>query len=214
MQQSRETYAKRIKMRAMYPARDKAKPDADGYSIKQCPAAGSSPLAKCSLKPNDKLDGRIRKGLPFVVISQRDTPAKPGKICTNKSSITVPPSAGGKYTQDYQYKTDEWSRVYADGRNASEGFNGFAKNKGQEDLESAGNRRVRGFARQCMLTALLLVCANQRKIDGLKTSDDTETPSPRPKTRARRRTESRRNHLPEANAPPEHGNPARPGEAA
>ena len=207
-----ETYAKRIQQRAMYLVRDKAKPDADGYTVKQCPAAGSSPLAKCSLKPNEKLDGRIRKELPFVVISRRDTPAHPGKICTNSSSITMPPSAGGKYTQDYQYKTDDWSRIYADGRNASEGFNGFAKDRGQEDLESAGNRRVRGFARQCMLTALLLTCANQRKIDGLKTRNNSDAPAPQPRTRARRRTESTRDLLPDANAPP--ADPADPGEAA
>ncbi len=194
--------------------RDKATPSEGGYAIKMCPAAGTSPTAQCPAKPNPKASARVALGLPVVRISAAQVPQALDSICANKSSVTFPPSAGGKFTQDIRYKTPEWNEVYARGRNYREGFNAYVKDHARENLESAGRQRVRGFAHQCILTAVLVTCANYRKIVSLP-GQACETPQPpMRRTRARRRTEDRRHLLPEPHAPPSAAEPEQTGDAA
>jgi len=44
---SDDVYAQRIAQRTQYWFRPKSKPDADGYVVMRCPAAGPSPTASC-----------------------------------------------------------------------------------------------------------------------------------------------------------------------
>jgi hypothetical protein len=92
------------------------------------------------------------------------TPAYPDRICTNKSSVSFPPTAGAKYAQALHYGSPEWQAMYATARNTIEGFNGFVKDAGREALDQPGRRRVRGFAAQYLFSAVLVASANIRKI--------------------------------------------------
>jgi hypothetical protein len=62
--------------------------------------------------------------------------------------------------------------MYATARNTIEGFNGFIKDGVHEALADPMRRRMRGRAAQHLLTALLVMAANVRKIrafmEGLK----------------------------------------------
>ena len=49
-------------------------------------------------------------------------------------------------------------------RNTNEGSNGYVKDPAHEALDDAGRRRLNGVAAQSILTALLLLAANVRKI--------------------------------------------------
>jgi hypothetical protein len=54
--------------------------------------------------------------------------------------------------------------TYANLRNTNEGFNGYVKDPAHEALDDPGRRRLNGVAAQSILTALLLLAANVRKI--------------------------------------------------
>jgi hypothetical protein len=43
--------------------------------------------------------------VPSTIV--QNPPEHPGKICTNKTSVSFPPSAGAKYRQELQYGSDE-----------------------------------------------------------------------------------------------------------
>jgi hypothetical protein len=60
--------------------------------------------------------------------------------------------------------------TYATLRNTNNGFNGYVKDLAHEALDDAGHRRLNGVAAQSMLTALLVMAANVRKI---RTFSDT-----------------------------------------
>ena len=62
------------------------------------------------------------------------------------------------------FDSAEWHRSYAILRNTNEGFNGYVKDPAHEALDDAGRRRLNGVAAQSILTALLLLAANARKI--------------------------------------------------
>jgi hypothetical protein len=80
------------------------------------------------------------------------------------SSVTIPPEAGAKFRQSLLFGSSEWHRTYATLRNTNEGFNGYVKDPAHEALDDAGRRRLNGVAAQSILTALLLLAANVRKI--------------------------------------------------
>lgn len=78
-------------------------------------------------------------------------PEHPGKICTNKTSVSFPPSAGAKYRQELQYGSDEWQATYSTTRNTIEGFNGMVKQGHHEALDDPFRRQVRGYTAQYLL---------------------------------------------------------------
>ena len=84
--------------------------------------------------------------------------------CCTQESVTVHPESGAKFSQDLAYQSPAWKTTYARLRNATEGTNGFLKDPAHEALDNAGHRRVRGVAAQSLLTALLALAANVRKI--------------------------------------------------
>ena len=176
------TYARRIEQRRRYLLRPKERADQDGYIPMVCPAAGGSATVYCPLKkPVGNVSGRTR--IPL-------TPSHPDKICTNRSSVSFPPTAGAKYGQSLHFGSPEWHAMYATARNTIEGFNGYIKDANHEALDQPGRRRVRGYAAQYLFTAMLVASANLRKIDTFLreagNSTDASTKLPR-KRRPRRR---------------------------
>lgn len=150
------TYLARIDQRRAFVLHPKERPDEDGYVPMRCPAAGPSATVLCPLKaPVGRSSGRTR-----VMI----TPSHPDRICTNKSSVSFPPTAGAKYAQTLHYGSSEWHAMYSTARNTIEGFNGYVKDPGHEALGDPGRRRVRGYAAQYLFTAILVMAANIRKL--------------------------------------------------
>ena len=80
-------------------------------------------------------------------------------------------------------------------RNTIEGLNGLIKDPAHTALARPARRRVRGIAAQSVLTALLLMAANIRKIRAWRahTARDKTRITPR----ARRRRASLRDYLPD-----------------
>jgi hypothetical protein len=154
------TYQARLKERWGYRARPKGRADAEGHVRLLCPAANPWPMARCDLKPASvraETRGRIRIHL------KADVAANPPPSCTQQT-VTIPPEAGAKFRQDLLYGSVEWHATYSRLRNTVEGFNGYVKDPAHEALDDPGRRRVHGVAAQSLLTALLLMAANVRKI--------------------------------------------------
>jgi hypothetical protein len=154
------TYRTRLEERWNYLARPKAKPDAEGHVRLACPAANPWPVVRCELKPasvRTENRGRLR------IAVRPDVRANPPPSCTQQS-VTIPPEAGAKYRQSLLFGSPEWQSTYATLRNTNEGFNGYVKDPAHEALDDAGRRRLNGVAAQSILTALLLLAANVRKI--------------------------------------------------
>ncbi len=148
----------RIAARTSYMLKAKESPDVDGHQPLRCPAIGASATVACPLRPDST------KGVKIVLRARISTPPKhPDRICS-QSSVSFPPSEGAKYRQDIQFGTDEWHEMYATARNTIEGFNGFVKDGAHEALADKTRRRLRGRAAQHLLTALLIMAANVRKI--------------------------------------------------
>jgi hypothetical protein len=118
-------------------------------------------MARCDLKPAsvhvEQTRGRTR------IYLKDDVRANPPPSCSQQS-VTIAPEAGAKFGQELLYNSAEWHAAYSTLRNTNEGFNGFVKDPAHEALDDPGRRRVLGVAAQSVLTALLLMAANVRKI--------------------------------------------------
>jgi len=177
-------YGQRLQERWRYRARAKGQPDAEGHIRYQCPSASQWQMARCDLKPdslNMKTQGRLR------VIPTAELKASPSACCTQQS-VTVPPDVGAKFRQELLYGSAEWKTTYSMLRNTTEGVNGYVKDPAHEALDEPGRRRIHGVAAQSVLTALLLMAANVRKIRSfLAAKASTKPGTARPR---RRRTRS------------------------
>jgi hypothetical protein len=100
-----------------------------------------------------------------------------------------PPEAGAKFRQEFLFGSDQWHQMYSSVRSANEGMNGYIKDPAHEALDDAGRRRLFGTAAQSLLTALLLMAANVRKIQAFIANSAAGPGSPARRTR-RRRTRS------------------------
>ena len=184
-----DTYRARLTERWGYLARPKGKPDAEGYVRFACPAANPWPMARCDLKPastSTKTQGRPR--IPL----KSDIGAAPPPSCSQQS-VTIPPEAGAKLSQELLYGSAEWHAVYATLRNSNEGFHGYVKDPAHEALDDPARRRVHGVAAQSLCTALLLLAANVRKIRTFLKQNPTPLP-PAARPRARRRRSASLDH--------------------
>jgi len=152
------SYRERLDERWRYRVHAKSRPDAEGHIRMCCPASYGT--ARCELKPASMtLDTRGKLRIPV----RSDVRADPPPACT-QGSLTVPPEAGAKFSQELLFGSPEWHAFYAILRNSVEGFNGFVKDGAREALGDAQRRRVRGVAAQSILVAFLLFGANLRKI--------------------------------------------------
>ena len=168
----------------------------------RCPAVGRSATLSCPLRnPVGNVAGRTQ----VLVV-----PAHPEEICTYKSSVSFPPTAGGKYRQDLHYGSPEWHAMYSTARNTIEGFNGYVKDANHEALDQPGRRRVRGYAAQYLLTAMLIVSANLRKIETFirEQGQDEGVAAKSPKKCRPRRRNRLANYKPTASVPTDGDAPA------
>jgi len=174
------TYTQRIEQRRRYLFRPKERADQDGYTPMVCPAAGGSATVSCPLKPPvGNIAGRSRISI---------APSHPDKICTNRSSVSFPPTAGAQYGQSLHFGSPEWHAMYAAARNTIEGFNGYVKDANHDALDQPGRRRVRGQTAQHLFTAILVMSANLRKINtSLRENGNDDTSIAKPPRRPRRR---------------------------
>jgi len=192
-------WKKRIAARTPYMLHSKETPDVDGHQPLRCPAVGASATVACPLRAESM------KGEKVVLRSRVATPPEHVDRICRQTSVSFPPSAGAKYRQDIQYGTDEWHEMFATARNTIEGFNAFIKDGAHEALADPTRRRLRGRAAQHLLTALLVMAANVRKIrafmEGLKaTPKEMQQKAQR---RLRRKRESLTDFLPVMARPPD-----------
>jgi hypothetical protein len=193
------TWKKRIAARTPFMLHAKESPDADGHQPFRCPAIGASATVACPLRPDSM------KGQRVALRSRVATPPEHVDRICRQTSVSFPPSAGAKYRQDIQYGTDEWQEMYATARNTIEGFNGFIKDGAHEALADSTRRRLRGRAAQHVLTALLIMAANVRKIrafmEGLKATPTEK--QRKAQRRLRRKRGSLTDYLPVMDRPPD-----------
>jgi hypothetical protein len=192
-------WKKRIAARTPYMLHSKEAPDSDGYQPLRCPAVGASATVACPLRPESM------KGDKVVLRSRVATPPEHVDRICRQTSVSFAPSAGAKYRQDIQYGTDEWHEMFATARNTIEGFNGFIKDGAHEALADPTRRRLRGRAAQHLLTALLVMAANVRKIrafmDGLRATPKEK--QRKAQRRQNRKRESITDFLPVMAKPPD-----------
>lgn len=193
------TWQQRINERARYTLKAKEAQDSDGHQPLRCPAIGPSATVACPLRPSSF------KPVAQVALRARITavPEHRDKICM-QTSVSFPPTVGGKYRQDLQFGSQEWARWYKTMRSTVEGFNGYIKDAAFEDLETPARRRLRGRAAQQLLVTLLVVSANIRKLRTWRAlqAEPTKIVQMTARRDNRRARQSLKNYLPPANAPP------------
>jgi len=192
-------WRKRIAARTPFMLHPKELPDADGHQPLRCPAIGASATVACPLRPDSARGQRV------ALRSRVSAPPKHADRICRQTSVSFPPSVGAKYRQDIQYGTDEWHEAYSTARNTIEGFNGFIKDGAHEALADSTRRRLRGRAAQHVLTALLVMAANVRKIRAF-VADLVATPAQierKAQRRQRRKRESLADYLPVLARPPD-----------
>jgi len=154
------TWRKRIVKRRDYMLRPKEKADEKGRVPWMCPARGPGATALCPL-----VDGCSSNADELTPILNPPSEERRGKICTNKTSVTIPITAGAKHAQAMQFGSKEWQIAYSADRNTIEGTNGFFKDSAKEAVGDAGRRRIRGIAAQQLAICLLYITVNLRKIE-------------------------------------------------
>jgi hypothetical protein len=169
-----KTWRLRIVQRRQYMFRPKEKPDAKGRVPWVCPARGTGATVICPLVESCAPDPDS-----LTPIFNPPAPERQGKACTNKSSISIPITAGAKHSQAMQFGSDEWRMIYQADRNTIEGTNGFFKDSAKEGVSEAGRRRLRGIAAQQLSICLLFVTVNLRKIQKFRDELVDFTPAER-----------------------------------
>lgn len=155
-----QSYRRRIHDRRAFALRPKAHAEADGSIRMMCPAAGVARTMRCDLKPRSlepKHRGKRRVDLNHLLRNE------PPKIC-RQQSITIPAAARGRFEQGLAYGTEEWRSAYQTMRSTNEGGNGTAKNAGDQDIQSAGRRRIRGQAANALITCFQYAAYNLQAI--------------------------------------------------
>ena len=113
-----------------------------------------------------------------------------GKVCSNKSSLTIPLHVASKQAhQGPSWATKAWGEVYHRGRNIIESRNGLLKNASGVGIGDRTGRLIRGFSKQWFLVAAAAVAVNIRLVDAyLRRTGQELTPVPPPPTPPVRKT--------------------------
>lgn len=159
----------------------------DGKAVYGCPAQGADRTLECPLKPNQP---PVRDGVATLPVVK--TPKAPGKVCTNKSSVTIDDEVGIRYAQHFRYGSPEWEAVHTYGRQTVESYNMSLK-RADNSLHDATNRRLQGEAEQAFLTIIAVVAMNQHRIFAWK---EAEFDPKRPAIEPRRRLTRTDRHVP------------------
>lgn len=148
-----------------------------------CPAMGPGATAVCTARPEGPLSlGMPRIGQPHVVIDP-GVPDEELPTCCTGGSVALNPEKNqqAKLLQDVPFRSQKWEDLW-DLRTRVEGYNGYMKDEKHVDIESAHNRRVRGFGASAFTVALQVLATNLRKIESFLKGEtpDWEPARPRP----------------------------------
>ncbi|WP_281653369.1 hypothetical protein [Microbacterium aurum] len=156
---STTTYEQRIEQRKAYELHRKERPDDQGYQRLQCPAVGSSAAIRCPYRePHPKtVDRPLTRLLPVLLPKPRP------QVC-DQQTITVPPSAGAKYEQEYPYQSQRWAEQYTPGRQSVESMNSSLKHGAHLPIDDPQKRPRRGWIGQFISLVTMVVATNTRKI--------------------------------------------------
>ena len=178
-----DTYMQRIKQRERYELHRKERADREGYQRFQCPAVGKSATVRCPYREPllATTDRPLTRLLPVLL------PEPQPQVCIQQT-ITIPPSAGAKYEQEYPYQSKAWKAQYSPGRQSVESMNHSLKQNGSTRIDVPNNRPRRGWIAQFFALAMMVVATNTRKIiDWLLDNVENPTITTTPAKRARRR---------------------------
>jgi len=187
----------RLEGRKPFKARRNGLADDEGHQRLMCPAAGSSPTARCPLKKRSMRSGRA---VPVRITPSRDVKANPPRACVQES-VTVTPEMGAKFDQELDYGLGQWHSLYSTLRNGIEGMNGYVKDGAHGALASSTRRRIRGRAAQSVLGAFILFAENVRKIASFVAAEEAIEAGVMRRLPRRRSTRSFRDWLPGATLP-------------
>jgi hypothetical protein len=155
-----KTYRARLEERKAYRLHVKQKANADGKTMLRCPALGPSPTVTCPLR--EMMLTAAKKSRPEVEPETLedeflDTICKKHSASFDLTEMQAPPQA-------FDYGSEEWEVFHDHARNTVESENQQLKASGDEDIATAGRRRVRGIAAAQILVTILIVSHNLRKI--------------------------------------------------
>lgn len=176
--------------RKKYRLRQKMAPNSDGDVKMMCPAEGISATAICPLK---KLHPKASKRVDRAVITNPPTGDVLPDICA-KHVVTMQLGEETRWIQKDAYKSREWQDKYSTDRNVIEGYNGYIKDTGRENLDRSGSRRVRGLTAQQFVVTFLVVSANMRKVFAFLRDMDKDPATRKPRKRRRRNHLSLKNY--------------------
>jgi len=178
------TYRARIEERKAHRLHVKQKANSeDGTAYLRCPALGSSPTVTCPLR--DMALNAAKKARPHV---EPETLEKEflDTICV-KHSAAFDLTNMRAPKQAFDYGTEEWDEFHDHARNTVESENHHLKASGDEDIATAGRRRVRGPAAAQIMITMLLVAHNIRKIAAFLSDREKENARTTPLARTLRR---------------------------
>lgn len=177
------TYRARLGERKAYRLHVKEKAKADGPAILRCPALGPSPTVTCPLR--EMMMSAAKKSRPEV---EPDTLEEEflDTIC-KKHSASFDLTEMKSPQQAFDFGSDEWEAFHDHARNTVESENEQLKAAGDEDIATAGRRRVRGIAAAQILVTLLIVNHNLRKVAAFLSDQAQEQARTTPRTPMLRR---------------------------
>ncbi|WP_288785623.1 hypothetical protein [uncultured Microbacterium sp.] len=196
---STSTYEQRIEQRKAYELHRKERADDEGYQRLQCPAVGPSATIKCPYRDSHPktVDRPLTRLLPVLLPKPRP------QVC-DQQTITVPPSAGAKYEQEYPYQSERWAEQYTSGRQSVESMNNSLKHGAHLPIDDPQKRPRRGWIAQLISLVTMVVATNTRKIIAwLIDQIGVSSISTAPVERTRRRDLTHGWTTAPANAPPE-----------
>jgi hypothetical protein len=135
------TYRARVQARKDWALHVKEKAGPNGRTILRCPALGPSPTVTCPLR--EMMASAAKKARPHAepeTLEEEflDTICKKHSASFDLTEMQAPQQA-------FDYGSQEWEDFHEHARNTVESENNQLKAAGDEDIETAGRRKVRGF---------------------------------------------------------------------
>jgi hypothetical protein len=156
---------------------------ADGKVMLRCPALGPSPIVTCPLR--EMMLNAAKKARPEVepeTLEEEflDTICKKHSAAFGLTKMQAP-------RQAFDYGTEEWEDFHDHARNTVESENEQLKASGDEDIATAGRRKMRGITAAQIMVTLLIVNHNLRKIAAFLSDQEIERARTTPRVHILRR---------------------------
>lgn len=133
--------------------------NADSKGRFGCPALNPGGKLTCPVFERESQDR------PHTVVANPPSKDAAGEACTahQKSLQLTLDDHFGHFASDVYWRSGEHNFMMSQ-RNVVEGFNATLKEKDHENLNDGARRRVRGYAKQALLAAIMVFSANARAI--------------------------------------------------